>query len=362
MLLLTKLKTEYTELKQLIAKYVQIVEKELSGRPGAEKKERVISLVDEAIKLQPLWDAVLNLDGMVIRYLVDKVVDFLNTVTGGNFAAPELETDEPEEAVDSKLVALTLDTPVDLQVKMASSTKSVNERLADLYNQYGIERVTMNNKVVSSTPAAHVPPISSVTQHNETDETAWKKCLNLVFGHEGGVSNNANDRGGLTNLGITHGTLATAVAQGIVDETDVRKLTRHDAATIYRKMYWEANNCHKIQWYACYLAFDACVNGGKGMWARCAQESLNEVYAQGLATDGKYGPKTDSALQRLFAYGKNIDVQQLNRWGTAYLKARKNYYDRIVARDSSQKVFLNGWYNRIRNIAKQIGCNLPAGL
>jgi lysozyme family protein len=352
--LFDRIKQEYQELTELIAKYVQIVETQFLGEPGAVKKERVISLVDEAIKLKPLWDDVLNLDGLVISIIVDKIVDMFNTMTGGRF-----------DDVKPESIAKAIDMPLDAQVEVAASRRagqSVDARLEELFAQYNIQKVTQAPAAIATTPAAIVPPISSLTQHKIDDAESWARCLTLVLGHEGALSNNANDRGGLTNLGITAGTLATAVANGVVTQTDVKKLTRDDAAKIYRVMYWDANGCQKIQWFANYLAFDACVNGGRGMWCRCAQESLNSVYSAGLVVDGKYGPKTSAAILKYFSYGKQIDVQQLNRWGTAYLLARKNYYDRIIARDASQKGFKNGWYNRLRNIAKQIGCNLPNGL
>ena len=39
----------------------------------------------------------------------------------------------------------------------------------------------------------------------------FEKCLGIVFGTEGGYVNDPVDRGGPTNMGVTAGTLKTAL-------------------------------------------------------------------------------------------------------------------------------------------------------
>ncbi|MBQ6666149.1 MAG: peptidoglycan-binding protein, partial [Synergistaceae bacterium] len=64
--------------------------------------------------------------------------------------------------------------------------------------------------------------------------------------------------------------------------------------------------------------------------------------------DGKFGPKTFAAL-------KACDPLMLA--GAVY-RQRRRYYEKIVANNPSQRVFLKGWMRRADSMAEASGVRL----
>gem|GEM_PF-6374819 len=65
----------------------------------------------------------------------------------------------------------------------------------------------------------------------------FSACLAHVLASEGGYVDHTKDPGGATNMGITLATLQEWRGRPIA-KTDVRDLTRDEAAAIYRAKYW----------------------------------------------------------------------------------------------------------------------------
>ena len=131
-------------------------------------------------------------------------------------------------------------------------------------------------------------------------------------------TNHPSDPGGATKYGIT---LATAKAakldkngDGIINAEDVKHLTLADAVGVYREKYWDINNCDKYNLPLCVAVLDSYV---------------------------QHPPKK---VQRLIDEGGGD-------W-RVFLKARKDYYARIVANNHSMKVFQKGWTNRMNDLSK----------
>lgn len=366
--MLEKIKNGYMELKEKVAYYVQKAEAELQGKSGEEKKEWVAKQIDSLIKLPTLWDDILNVDGLILGFLIDKIHFAFETVTDNKFGLAEPEDiAQICEAPAPAMLAAKAQMP--LFGVLQDDVMTVDDRLDALYKEYGIKYepvvpvkpdVTppaVDGEVVVNVPVETVKPLPPTTAGDN-----FARSLAFVFGSEGGYNDHEADAGGPTNLGITSGTLASAVAQGITKENDIKKLTRTDAEKIYRKMYWERCAADKVVWHICYLLFDAAVNGGMGMAARTMQEAMNEVFKVGLVVDGKWGPNTQGAILKHWGLSSHVHYFQadVDKFSVAYLNSRKRYYDRILASKPGQKVFKNGWYNRLNNIAKHIGVAFKA--
>jgi lysozyme family protein len=106
-----------------------------------------------------------------------------------------------------------------------------------------------------------------------------------------------------------------------------------DVAKLYRKSYWDKCKCDNLPWYLNCYVFDMAVNSGPGNAVRTLQKMLDVV------VDGDIGPKT-LAVAAKFPHAKYNDFMQL----------RQAFYNNIVARDPSQKKFINGWTNRIARL------------
>ena len=113
----------------------------------------------------------------------------------------------------------------------------------------------------------------------------FDKCMSMLLKHEGGYSNHKDDRGGMTNLGVTkavydefHGT--------DIDEEGMRNLTKDDVTPIYRRNYWERCRCGDLPSGVDWAVMDFAVNSGTGRGAKALQQAVE------AEQDGSIGPLT----------------------------------------------------------------------
>ncbi len=137
-----------------------------------------------------------------------------------------------------------------------------------------------------------------------TSEQAFEAAIEFVLEREGGLVDDPNDSGGLTNYGIS---------QRAYPRLDIRNLTRADAVQIYRSDYWLRCRCDELPAPLALLVFDSAVNQGPDAAIRALQAAL------GTTSDGVMGPQTITAAgivalnrsipelvaRRMYAYGKN---------------------------------------------------------
>lgn len=166
----------------------------------------------------------------------------------------------------------------------------------------------------------------------------------FVFAREGGYVNNPADRGGPTNYGITHKTLAAWRGKP-VSATDVRNLTKIEAREIYRKNYWDAYGLGDLPRLIAVTLFDSLTNHRPRPAVRLVQSAVNQLQEQErLKEDGILGPATRACLDM---FGRSD--HQLVLCDTA-LDNRTILYHRIVAGTPSQRQFLEGWLNRVSEL------------
>ncbi len=167
--------------------------------------------------------------------------------------------------------------------------------------------------------------LAQVEQKEKTDPIIAKNSefdvnfddmLGQVLGYEGGFSNNPNDKGGRTNFGITESTYRAFKGD---NSANVENITPEEAKEIYYKNYYEASGAADIAQTNPKLAFavfDASVNHGVG-----------------------------AAKKMLDASGGDVNT---------FMELRKQKYVNIVANNSTQGVFAEGWQNRWNNVYKYI--------
>lgn len=189
---------------------------------------------------------------------------------------------------------------------------------------------------------------------NLDDQEKFEKSIAFSLKWEGGrnfnivngkpvIKGNAKaDLGGATAYGVTWATLKAAYKAGIVAHDDICKLTVDEAKLIYKKNFWDKYKWNELEWPVCLCCLDCCINHGK--FANILQRAAIDC-GQSVVIDGKFGPKTFAALKACtpMTLAKAIYIQ------------RKKYYEKIVAGNPSQKVFLNGWLRRADEMAKESG-------
>jgi lysozyme family protein len=143
--------------------------------------------------------------------------------------------------------------------------------------------------------------------------------------HEGGsrVTDDPNDRGGLTKYGIS---------QRSYPNVDIRNLTEDEAKGIYKRDYWDRVSADIIidQQVAENL-FDTAVNMGPRTASRLAQIALDL-----LPPDGVIGPKSIKAL----------NTASPESFMAEFTIAKIARYAYICNKNRSQSKYLLGWINR----------------
>lgn len=160
----------------------------------------------------------------------------------------------------------------------------------------------------------------------------FKKYAPKLLQLEGGFVNHPEDKGGITNLGVTLTTYRVYCGQ----EKTIKDLQNMSYGTwekIMKDLYWDKVKGDEIdnQSLAEIIA-DWCVNSGLA-GLRKVQEIV------GCKPDGIVGAITLSLIN-------TADPESLfdRIW-----KARLQFYINIVKRNPSQKVFMNGWMNRLNH-------------
>ncbi len=166
------------------------------------------------------------------------------------------------------------------------------------------------------------------------------KLIPHILKWEGGAkfTNDPLDRGGATKYGITLNTLISihydVNKDGKVSVDDVKALQLDDFKKILKSQYWD-------KWQADKINNQSLANllvdwlWGSGKWGIIIPQRL-----LGVPADGVVGEKTINALNsanQRYIYNKV--------W-----QARKEFYEKIVKNNPSQKKWLKGWLNRLNDL------------
>lgn len=153
---------------------------------------------------------------------------------------------------------------------------------------------------------------------------AFDNAVRQVIAREGGskLTNDPNDRGGLTKYGIS---------KRAYPDLDIQNLTETQAIGIYKRDYWDALKLDDVRDPLIAAAiFDTAVNMGATTAARLAQSLA------GAPVDGKIGPVSIAGINR----------SEPMIFLPMFVIARIERYSDICSRDPSQKKFLHGWIRR----------------
>lgn len=153
----------------------------------------------------------------------------------------------------------------------------------------------------------------------------FTQAVNFILGHEGGLSVNEADPGGITNFGIS---------QHAYPQVDVSRLTREQAVTIYHMEFWRYDAIRSQR--VANKLLDQAVNFGLKGATKILQESLQYFRAPGVAADGILGADTLTAVN-------GVAPDDLFR-ELAARGAQRHALDVIV--NPKLGVFLLGWLRR----------------
>lgn len=204
----------------------------------------------------------------------------------------------------------------------------------------GLVAVVVETAPKSAMPSVvHVPP--SIKKAPESPEERFKYAVGVVLKHEGGLSNDKDDRGGITKYGISLRFLKSENLDidddGDVDKDDIIHLDLAEADEIYAKFWW--NRFHYNNINDLILAtkiFDTSVNMGASQCHKILKRAMNHLVDIPIVETGDLNASTIALVNRLNP--KDL----LENFRTE----EKDVYLQIVERNPRMKVFESGWLKR----------------
>jgi lysozyme family protein len=124
--------------------------------------------------------------------------------------------------------------------------------------------------------------------------SAFDQAFEIVVGHEGGYTDNPNDRGNWDTGQIGQGKLKGTkygISAMSYPTIDIAALTLDGAKAIYRRDYWDKIEGDSLDPGLALVVFDAAVNNGVGRAVRWLQEAV------GVTADGVIGDATRAAIK-----------------------------------------------------------------
>jgi lysozyme family protein len=171
--------------------------------------------------------------------------------------------------------------------------------------------------------------------------------LAAILATEGGYVDNKDDRGGVTNFGITE---AVARANGFTGS--MREMTKDQALAIYQQQYFFKPKFDLVMKLSAPIAaevFDCGVNMGPSVPSKWLQRILNALNRKGqdypdMVVDGNIGPSTLAALKTfLDKRGEEGEERLLKA-----LNACQGYrYLELCEGREANETFFFGWLERI---------------
>lgn len=162
----------------------------------------------------------------------------------------------------------------------------------------------------------------------------YKVIVPFIIKWEGGYVDIKEDRGGVTNKGVTMATFCSVYGKSKTKQ-DLKNITDEQWNYIFKKLFWDKCRCGDIadQSVANIIADYAWMSG--------VSRAIKDVQKiVGVTPDGICGAQTIGAVNK----GAPNDL--FNK-----IKARRiQFYNNIVKANPSQSKFLKGWTNRVNSL------------
>lgn len=161
---------------------------------------------------------------------------------------------------------------------------------------------------------------------------------------EGGLTDHPADPGGITNYGVSIRWLKSLGLKdgdidhdGAIDADDIRKLTKEQAAGLFKAKFWDKHRLGEFSQLAATVYYDSMVNTGYSQSTKFMQRGFNEAFGKALVDDGALGPLTRKAIRQ---------AGDAPAFLIACLDEREQFYRNLVASKPGYQPFLKGWLNR----------------
>lgn len=169
---------------------------------------------------------------------------------------------------------------------------------------------------------------------NWQNDMGFRCAVDRVFRHEGGLVEDPDDPGGITNYGISLRFLQTVQPNAMAD--DIKNLTKDQAGQLYYQHFWKAGGYDRIGPLAvAEKILDLAVNVGGKQAGKLLQRACRSC-GRDLVEDGEVGPITC----------RNIEAIPTETLIAALRSEAAGYYRSLVAAQPIRVKWLKGWLNR----------------
>lgn len=167
-------------------------------------------------------------------------------------------------------------------------------------------------------------------------------ALDFIFKWEGGISNEVNDYGGLTNVGITQDSYETFCNRLSIPYKSVTELIEEEIVDFYWLDRYIPSGADKLPYPLSLVMFDTSV-----LFSVDSSYSFINEYLYNDPED-----YSDKGLEFLLVKLKEglspIDVAH------GICDCREKEHRRVTSNDNSQDIFLEGWLNRLNDLREII--------
>ena len=172
-------------------------------------------------------------------------------------------------------------------------------------------------------------------------DSRFKLAMKTVLRHEGGLTNDKNDPGGITNWGISLRYIKQAHidpnGDGKEDSSDIIHLTLTEADNIYYRQWFEKYHYGDIKDQAVMTdILDFSINAGAKQCHKIVQRAINNISKTKVPVNGVLGQSTIALMNSL----DSINLHQSINY------EQKKFYRDIVKHNPHLQVFLKGWLKR----------------
>lgn len=176
-----------------------------------------------------------------------------------------------------------------------------------------------------------------------THEDMFQACIDVILEHEGGLSIDKRDPGGVTQWGISLRYLRAIGydinGDGKINEEDIIGLPVKGAVGIYRHYWWDKYGYELFNdLVVVEKVFDLAVNCGASQSHKFLQRAINKTSEKKLIVDGILGSITFGAANQC----DGPTLRQLIR------EEAEQFYLNLIKNNPDFSVFKNGWLRRAK--------------
>ena len=172
------------------------------------------------------------------------------------------------------------------------------------------------------------------------------QCLNFVLKWEGGLTDDPDDPGGRTCLGVTQARYNQYRKAKGLPLRDVARMTEQEMREIYWTYYWLPVKGDEFAYPLALAVFDTGVNMGTVTAIKLLQRAINDLLPREkwVTVDGVLGQQT-------LTVAKALNPAQL---ALRLCDRREERYRALVRANPKLGKFLKGWLNRLSDLRKTI--------